>query len=71
VRFQKAIIYLFTPDPENETNIIIKTRDKFYNDGLEWDWTDKFDESQPNSITFLNNDVKQRQEYKYKTIKIH
>ena len=62
----KSYNLLFTPDPENETNIIIKTRDKFYNDGLEWDWTDKFDESQPNSITFLNNDVKQRQEYKYK-----
>jgi hypothetical protein len=62
----KSYNLLFTPDPDNETNIIIKTRDKFYNDGLEWDWTDKFDESQPNSITFLNNDVKQRQEYKYK-----
>jgi hypothetical protein len=62
----KSYNLLFTPDPDNETNIIIKTRDKYYNDGLEWDWTDKFDESQPNSITFLNNDVKQRQEYKYK-----
>jgi len=62
----KSYNLLFTPDPDNETNIIIKTRDKYYNDGLEWDWTEKFDESQPNSITFLNNDVKQRQEYKYK-----
>ena len=65
----KSYNLLFTPDPDNETNIIIKTRDKYYNDGLEWDWTDKFDESQPNSITFLNNDVKQRQEYKYKADK--
>lgn len=62
----KSYNLVFVPDPDNETNIIIKTRDKYYNDGLEWDWTDKFDESQPNSITFLNNDVKQRQEYKYK-----
>jgi hypothetical protein len=62
----KSYNLLFTPDPDNETNIIIKTRDKYYNDGLEWDWTEKFDEKQPNSITFLNNDVKQRQEYKYK-----
>jgi hypothetical protein len=62
----KSYNLLFTPDPDNETNIIIKTRDKYYNDGLEWDWTEKLDESQPNSITFLNNDVKQRQEYKYK-----
>jgi hypothetical protein len=65
----KSYNLLFTPDPDNETNIIIKTRDKYYNDGLEWDWTDKFDEKQPNSITFLNNDVKQRQEYKYKNDK--
>jgi hypothetical protein len=62
----KSYNLVFVPDPDNETNIIIKTRDKYYNDGLEWDWTDKFDEKQPNSITFLNNDVKQRQEYKYK-----
>ncbi len=62
----KSYNLVFVPDPDNETNIIIKTRDKYYDDGLEWDWTDKFDESQPNSITFLNNDVKQRQEYKYK-----
>lgn len=62
----KSYNLVFVPDPDNETNIIIKTRDKYYDDGLEWDWTDKFDEKQPNSITFLNNDVKQRQEYKYK-----
>lgn len=57
---------LFVPDPTNDRNIIVKTRDKYYNDGLEWDWTDKFAEDQPNNITFLNNDVKQRQVYKYK-----
>ena len=62
----KSYNLLFTPDPDNETNIIIKTRDKYYNDGLEWNWTKKFEEKQPNSITFLNNDIKQRQEYKYK-----
>jgi len=57
---------LFVPDPNSDTNIIIKTRDKYYNAGDEWDWTDKFIEDQPNSITFLSNDVKQRQDYKYK-----
>ena len=57
---------VFVPDPSNTSNIIIKTRDTYYNDGLEWDWTDKFVEDQPSTITFLSNDVKQRQVYKYK-----
>ena len=57
---------VFVPDPSNASNIIIKTRDTYYNDGLEWDWTDKFVEDQPSTITFLSNDVKQRQVYKYK-----
>jgi hypothetical protein len=57
---------VFVPDPSNTSNIIIKTRDDYYNDGLEWDWTDKFIEDQPSTITFLSNDVKQRQVYKYK-----
>jgi hypothetical protein len=57
---------VFVPDPSNTSNIIIKTRDTYYNDGLEWDWTDKFIEDQPSTITFLSNDVKQRQVYKYK-----
>ena len=57
---------VFVPDTDNPTNIIIKTRDKYYEDGSEWDWTYKFAEDKPNSITFLSNDVKQRQVYKYK-----
>jgi hypothetical protein len=62
----KSYNLIFIPDPSNESNLIVKTRDKYYEDGNEWDWSDKFDESQPNSITFLSNDVKQRQVYKYK-----
>jgi hypothetical protein len=62
----KSYNLVFIPDQENPTNIIIKTRDKYYSDGAEWDWTDKLDESQPNSITFLSNDVKRRKVYKYK-----
>ena len=54
------------PDPDNERNIIVKTRDKYYDDGSVWDWTDKFQEAQPNSITFLNNEVKRDQVFKYK-----
>lgn len=57
---------VFVPDPENNKNIIVKTRDKYYEDGDQWDWTDKFAEDKPNNITFLNNDVKQFQIYKYK-----
>jgi hypothetical protein len=62
----KSYNLVFIPDPDNPTNIIIKTRDKYYSDGEEWDWTYKFDESQPNSITFLSNDVKRRKVYAYK-----
>lgn len=61
----KSYNLVFVPDPENEKNIIIKTRDKYYQDGQEWDWTEKFAEDQPNNITFLSNDVKQKQAYKY------
>ena len=57
------------PDPDNERNIIVKTRDKYYDDGSVWDWTDKFQEAQPNSITFLNNEVKRDQVFKYKDAK--
>lgn len=54
------------PDPDNERNIIVKTRDKYYDDGQLWDWTNKLQEAQPNSITFLNNEVKRDQVFKYK-----
>ena len=54
------------PDPENDSNLIIKTRDKYYDDGDVWEWTEKFQEAQPNSITFLNNEVKRDQAFKYK-----
>lgn len=54
------------PDPDNDRNIIVKTRDKYYDDGQLWDWTDKFQEAQQNSITFLNNEVKRDQVFKYK-----
>ena len=57
---------VFVPDPENESNLIVKTRDRYYDDGATWDWTDKFQEAQPNNITFLNNEVKRDQAFKYK-----
>lgn len=62
----KSYNLLFVPDPNNERNIIIKTRDKYYSDGAEWNWTDKFCEEQDSTITFLSNDVPNKQDYKYK-----
>jgi hypothetical protein len=62
----KSYNLLFVPDPDNPRNIIIKTRDKYYDDGDVWDWTYKFDESQDNEITFLSNDVAQKHAYKYR-----
>ena len=62
----KSYNLVFIPDPDNDRNLIVKTRDKYYSDGAEWDWTYKLDEAQPNTITFLNNEVAQRQVYKYK-----
>ena len=58
-----------SPDPSDETNIILKTRDKYYDDGDEWEWTEKLDEQQDNSITFLSNDVNREQRYRYKSDK--
>jgi hypothetical protein len=57
---------LFIPDPTNAKNIIIKTRDKYYEDGLEWDWTSKFEEKEISTLTFLSNEVANKQTYKYK-----
>ncbi len=43
--FFMGIIRMFnlylTPDPNNETNILIETRDDFYLSGITRDWTDK------------------------------
>jgi hypothetical protein len=63
----KSYNLIFSPDPDNPTNIIIKTRDKYYDDGEEWDWTKKLQEAQDNSITFLSNDVNREQRYRYKS----
>ena len=62
----KTYNLFMVPDPNNETNIIIKTRDQYYNDGAEWDWTDKFQEAQKNTISFISNDAGQEQKFKYK-----
>ena len=57
---------LFVPDPDDEKNIIIKTRDDYYDGGDEWDWSDKFVEDEDNSIKAISNDVKRNQTLTYK-----
>lgn len=42
------------PDPSNQTHLIVKTRDKFYDEGAEQNWTDIFRIDQENTITFLS-----------------
>lgn len=43
----------FTPDPENDKNLIVETRDDFYNNGGTIDWTDKFVVDDSAKIEFL------------------
>ena len=65
----KSYNLVASPDPNDETNIILKTRDRYYDDGEEWDWSRKLDEQQNNTITFLSNSVKREQRYRYKADK--
>ena len=57
---------LLEPDPTNEKNIIITTRDAYLDAGSEWDWTSKLAQDIENNITFLSNDVNRVQVYTYK-----
>jgi hypothetical protein len=51
--FIKSIIDVYNLvsfiDPNQENKIIYQTRDKFYDDGIEKDWTHKLDKSKPDS----------------------
>lgn len=40
-------------DPDNVTNLIIKTRDKFYDDGVVKDWTKKLAKEKQQDLKFL------------------
>jgi hypothetical protein len=62
----KSYNLFFEPDPDNEKNIIVSTRDAYLDAGEEWDWTRKLAEDKDNSITFLSNDVAREQLYTYK-----
>jgi hypothetical protein len=53
----KTYNLLLEPDPTNEQNIIISTRDAYLDAGVEWDWTAKLAQDIENNITFLSNDI--------------
>jgi hypothetical protein len=62
----KTYNLLLEPDPTNEQNIIISTRDAYLDAGVEWDWTAKLAQDIENNITFLSNDINRVQVYTYK-----
>jgi hypothetical protein len=62
----KTYNLLLEPDPNNEQNIIISTRDAYLDAGVEWDWTQKLAQDIENNITFLSNDINRVQVYTYK-----
>ena len=62
----KTYNLLMIPDPENEKNIIIKTRDDYYDGGEEWDWSSKFIEDLPNTLDFIPEKLSKRFILKYK-----
>jgi hypothetical protein len=62
----KTYNLLLEPDPTNEQNIIISTRDAYLDAGVEWDWTQKLAQDIENNITFLSNDINRVQVYTYK-----
>jgi len=72
VDFIKSIVNMFNlyliPDNTNDKNIIVKTRDEFYEDfQTEYvDWTDKFDYSQEYTITLLSELQNKTLNYTYK-----
>lgn len=55
----------FQPDKYNPTNIIIKTRDKFYQDGSELDWTRKID-TKSIDVELISNTQKKIKTFSYK-----
>jgi hypothetical protein len=72
VDFIKSIVNMFNlyliPDETNDKNIIVKTRDEFYEDfQTEYvDWTDKFDYSQEYTLTLLSELQNKTLNYTYK-----
>lgn len=55
----KGLLTMFNlyayPDPLNETNIIIKSRDDFYDEGASKNWTQKWMIDMPSTISFLSD----------------
>lgn len=68
--FIASIIKMFnlyiTVDPDNETNLIIQTRDEFYDSGKILDWTKKIDMLSEQKLQFLPDVSNKRLLFTYK-----
>lgn len=68
--FIKGIMTLYNlyviPDKGNPNNIILKKRDQWYDEGLQYDWTDKWMTDLNTSITFATDVTSRRQILTYK-----
>ena len=67
--FILSIIKMFNlyikEDKTNPNNLIVKTRDKFYDDGVDIDWTSKIDITSVD-VEILSNTQKKRKVFSYK-----
>lgn len=67
--FIKSILTMFNLyvelDREKPNNLIVKTRDEFYDSGVKKDWTTKTDFTKPNTIVFTPELTQKRQIFKY------
>jgi hypothetical protein len=68
--FIASIIKMFnlyiTPNPDDETNLIIQTRDEFYDSGKTLDWTKKIDMLSEQKLQFLPDVTNKRILLSYK-----
>jgi len=65
----KTYNLIFEPDPIHPKKLKIKTRDQYYDEGDEWDWTYKIDTNQPVVMTWLSNSEGKKISYQYKADK--
>jgi hypothetical protein len=68
--FLKSILTMFNMlaivDPTDDRNIILETRDRFYDNGTRKDWTSKIDLSKEKTLTFLPELTNKRMVFTYK-----
>lgn len=68
--FLAGIVKMFnlyiTPDNNNDKNLIIQTRDEFYDSGKVLDWTDKFSVDNETKLQFLPDLINKKILFSYK-----